>query len=202
MHNLVFISEQDREFGPGMCVAVGEHNGYDDSDFYGIFAKPAEGGGFTFSKVTVGSTRHAGGFIPHVDATEEVFAAYEPAREAVFAKMRAERAAEEAKIPTEGKPVTVVKPPTRGKNKMPAGVTGVVKRRVKNQFDSAWAIRHDQGRTYRLLVDIEERGEVWLDEERVRVQGHEDEEIGQVFLSVEYLIAASWPAPQKARVRR
>lgn len=190
------MSTQVEQYGPGMCVAMIERNGYDDSDFTGVFAVPAEGG-YRFERKETGSTRYGGGYVPVEDATPEVLAAYRARREEVMAGLAAERAEREAKVPSEGKAVTIVNPPTRGKNKVPAGTTGVVARRVLNDYDSRWAIENGH-RTYRVRVDLDlprddSLRSVWLDEDRVRVTGFEDQDLPVNMDMVDAVIAGGWP---------
>lgn len=186
--------EQAEAFGAGMCVAMIEKNMYHDSYFSGIFAVPAEGGGFTFVTKETGATAFAGGFIPVEDATEEVLVAYRARREEVMESLAAERREREERRPTVGKSVTVVFPPTRGKNKVPAGAAGHVDRRVENDYDS-WSRKNSGLRTYRLRVVMEaEDRVVWLDEDRVRVAGFEAEELPSNSEAVDYMVAAAWPA--------
>lgn len=202
---------QVEKYGEGKCVAVIEKNGYHDSYFTGVFAvpavctcSPAESltdhdpgcpvpGGWMFTREETGATAYAGGYVPVEDATEDVLAAYRAQRDAAMDRLTAEREAREARMVEAGKPVTVVDPVTRGKNKTAAGDTGVVKRRVVNDFDSSWAKQYGH-RTYRVQVEMADDGRVlWMDEDRVRVTGFEDERLPVRDSQVDYVIAAQWP---------
>lgn len=101
----------------GRVVAVGERNGYDDSDFYAVVMED-DG---TFVQVITGSTRWYGHDAVTLDATPDVMAAY-------LAHLAAERiAAEEAVAAREaarlarGVRVRVVKG-----RKVPKGTEGTV----------------------------------------------------------------------------
>lgn len=213
--------EQAEAYGHGMCVAAIEQNGYHDSYFKGIFAVPVgvpcvahrpEGSNpgpaavldvkpgcsdcdcdhYRFTTKETGATAYGGGFIPVEDADEIVLDAYRARRDEIMESLAAERAEREARIPSEGKPVTIVKPPTRGKNKVPAGTTGVVKRRVVNDFDSRYAKEVSGLRSYRVQVETDDKV-LWLDEDRVRVTGHEAEDLPISDSQVDYIIAGAWP---------
>jgi hypothetical protein len=194
-------AEQVEKFGAGMCVYRGEKNGYDDSDFYGIFAVPAEPGtefsvkGYHFRNVETGSTRHAGGFIATVDATEEVKEAYRAWVEAQMESIRAERAANDAKIPEVGTAVTVIEAVTRGKNKVAAGEVGVVFWRGGNRYGDMYGAKYDRPLRYRVGIELFDGTKVFVSEDRVAVQGHEHEErplpAGHRLWG---LMASTWPA--------
>lgn len=190
------ISLQEQEFGAGRCVYAGEHNGYDDSDFYGIFAIDAEGGGYRFEKKIVGSTRHAGGFIPRKDATDEVLAAYRVAREAALAKIGEEIAENEAMVPVVGSFVTVIEAVTRGKNKVAAGEAGIVFWRGGNRWGDQYGEKYGRPEQFRVGVELFDGSKVFLAEYRVQVQGLEGE--GKHALRrgdmVWGLLASSWPS--------
>lgn len=186
-------AEQAERHGHGMCVAVIERNGYHDSDFTAIFAKPDGFGGYDFVNETTGSTAYAGGYIAHEDATDEVLVAYRDKRASVMANLSAARAEREAKMVDKGKAVTVVKAVTRGKNKVDAGATGTVLAREVNAFDSRWAIATDN-RSYRVRVALDHEDRVvWMDEDRVRVTGFEAEDAPVRDLQVDYIVAGAWP---------
>lgn len=188
------ISQQEQEFGVGRCVYAGEHNGYDDSDFYGIFAVPVEGGGFRFEKKIVGSTRHAGGYIPRADATDEVKAAYQVARDAALVRLEADHQDELARVPDKGDAVTIVEPVTRGKNKVAAGEVGVVFWRGGNRYGDQYGAKYGRPERFRVGVELFDGDKVFLSEDKVRVQGRETEALGSTDRTVDYLVAGSWPA--------
>ena len=103
----------------GLVLSLRERNGYDDSDFYALIWNPEKGAPEEIEYATTRGWTYPNGAA--VDATPEVLAAYEE----YLAKKRAEydalRAAEEAKKPTKGKSVKVV----RGR-KVPKGTQGRV----------------------------------------------------------------------------
>ena len=184
---------QADQFGVGNCLAVREHNGYNDSDFSGLFAVPNDDGGLTFTWAETGTTRFAGGYVPHKDITDPaIVAAYTARREQVLAEVATARAAEQEKIPTVGKQVVFVKAITRGKNKTEVGTVATVVARDTNPFDSAWTQRYGH-RSYRLKVSVPGKFNFFTDEDRVRVVGHETEEIGAVYNDIDGLIVGSWP---------
>lgn len=186
------LSTQQLEHGVGRCLATREKNGYDDSDFYGLFAVELPGG-WKFQWVETGSTRFAGGFIPRVDCTDEaILSAYREQRKQVMRELAAERTARQAAQVLPGKPVTVITAVTRGKNKVEAGAFGTVLKRTENPFESAWAARYGT-QTYRLLIDLGDR-KVWIDEEKVRVTGHEEQPLPDLDQTVDYFIAGNWPS--------
>ena len=101
----------------GVVLALGEMNGYDDSDFYAVVWT-----GTGTERVEYASTR--GWTYPNgaaVDATPEVLAAYEAHCEAARAARRAAEEAAEAATPRKGRVVKVV----RGR-KVPKGTVGTV----------------------------------------------------------------------------
>lgn len=185
---------QAERFGHGMCVAMIENNGYHDSDFSGVFAFPAEGGGYTFSRIETGSTRGGGGFVPVEDATEEVLAAYRARREQVLGELAAETEEIQKEVPLVGRRVTIIDPITRGKNKTPDRAQGEVVWRG-NGFQQHWQRANGiEPKRVGVKVDGEERV-VFLDEYRVRVVGFEDKMCvpKEGDRMVEYVVAASWP---------
>lgn len=100
----------------GKVLALGEYNGYDDSDFYAVVWT-----GAGTKRVTYATTR--GWTYPNnawVDATPEVMAAYTAYCEEVRKVEAAKRAAAEAAKPAKGKTLKVVKG-----RKVPVGTTGV-----------------------------------------------------------------------------
>lgn len=121
----------------GLVLSLGEHNGYDDSDFYAMVWSDANGRPV---EVTYASTR--GWTYPNnaqVDATPEVLAKYE-AWKRQCAKERAERHAAAA----EAKRLADLKAPARGKlcrvvkgRKVPVGTEGV----CVGLFDGSYGMR-------------------------------------------------------------
>jgi hypothetical protein len=112
--------EEDYEVSwVGQVVGLREMNGYDDSDFYAIVWDAAEG---RTREVWYATTR---GWTYRnsaaVDATEEVWAAYNAWRQARADEAAAAQAAWEAAQPRKGRTVTVVKG-----RKVPLGTTGTV----------------------------------------------------------------------------
>ena len=103
----------------GLVLAVGERNGYDDSDFYATVWNPTTKSPFN---VEYGTTR-AWTYPNHaeVDATPEVIAAYNEYRRVQADKAQVEFLKEEAKKPGKGKKVRVV----RGR-KVAIGTEGVI----------------------------------------------------------------------------
>ena len=103
----------------GLVLAVGEHNGYDDSDFYATVWNPVTSRPFD---IEYGTTR-AWTYPNHaeVDASAEVRAAYDEYRRVEADKAVAEYAKVEAAKPAKGKKVRVV----RGR-KVPIGTEGVI----------------------------------------------------------------------------
>lgn len=162
-------------YGAGTCLAFRERNGYDDSDFFGLFAIKGEDGTYRFEEHQTGSTAFSGGFIAAPDATPEVLAAYRAYRAELIATFHAEHAEKARQFVEQGSKVTVVNPTTRGKNRCEKGETGTVVRRYVQE-----------GRTYgsgygavtiedvRVQVRLDSGNIIWLDEERVRVTGFED----------------------------
>lgn len=71
------------------CVAAWENNFYDDSDFCGMFRM--EDGSWRIAET--GSTRHAGGFIPRVNASDEIKEEYKKYYDAERKKFLEEDAA-------------------------------------------------------------------------------------------------------------
>jgi hypothetical protein len=186
----------------GRVLATREKNGYDDSDFLAVVAFDAPDGGYVFGQVETGSTRYAGGFIARPNVTDpDLIAAYEAKRDEVYARLAADRAEAEARNPEVGKTVTIVRPVTRGKNKTEAGVTGTVARKVENTYGKRYG--GYAGKRYRLAVLLDEPGDartVWLDDDRVRVQGYEsDRDLPDLSRVVDYVIAEAWPAVQPPR---
>jgi len=103
----------------GCVLHLGEHNYYDDSDFYAVVWDAAKGAPVT---VTYGTTR--AWTYPNtaqVDATPEVREAYEEYRAQQEAEYNAAKAQAEAAVPYRGKAVKVV----HGR-KVPVGTTGRV----------------------------------------------------------------------------
>lgn len=103
----------------GVVLALGEYNGYDDSDFYAVVWNADKG---ATERVGYASTR--GWTYPNgaaVDATPEVVAEYEAFCAAARKRAAAEKAAEEAATPRKGRTVKVV----RGR-KVPVGTVGTV----------------------------------------------------------------------------
>jgi len=103
----------------GQVISLRERNGYDDSDYYALVWNAEKGAP---EEIEYASTR--GWTYPNgaaVDATPEVLAAYEAYQAKRRAEWEAARAAEEAKKPTKGKRVKVV----RGR-KVPQGTIGQV----------------------------------------------------------------------------
>lgn len=181
------VNAQQDEFGQGACVAMIERNGYNDSDFYGIFAVKDEDG-YRFVTKATGSTAYGGGYVPQVDATEDVLVAYRARRQEVLDKLAAEREQRLARVPVVGKTVTVVKAVTRGKNKIHLGAVGEVVWRGEDQYRTTQTYTR-----YRLGVEFD-GVKVFLDDDRVRVLGFEDEDLGYEDSAVDYVIAGAWPA--------
>lgn len=103
----------------GLVLSLRERNGYDDSDFYALVWNPEKGAP---EEIEYASTR--GWTYPNgaaVDATPEVQAAYQAYLDARHAEYVARVNAEEAKKPTKGKTVKVV----RGRKVKP-GIVGRV----------------------------------------------------------------------------
>jgi hypothetical protein len=95
-----------KEIYVGKVLSVGEHNWYDDSDFYAYVWDESEGRAREYE---YGSTRYGYYGSAKVDATPEVIAKYEAWKAEENAKFQAEKAAKEAKTPGKGKIVKVVK---------------------------------------------------------------------------------------------
>ncbi len=91
----------------GTVLATGEHNYYDDSDFYAIVWDAAEGRPQEIEYATTRGWTYANSAT--VDATPEVRAAYDAYRAELAASQRAAQAAAEAATPRVGKTVRVVK---------------------------------------------------------------------------------------------
>lgn len=178
----------------GRILAWREQNGYHDSYFHSLIAFDAPDGGYVFGWRETGATAYAGGFIGRPDCTDEgILAAYQVRRDEVMAD-QAERAAQDAlREVTVGKTVTVIDPPSRGKNKVPMGTTGAVKRKVENAYGDPYGAKYGRPKRYRVEVETE-HGTVWLDEERVRVSGYESDPLPLRDSAVEYMVAQSWPA--------
>jgi hypothetical protein len=129
----------------GAVLATGEHNGYDDSDFYAV-VWDAEAG--EPREIIYASTR---GWTYNnsatVDATPEVLAAYDAWKAERAARNAAAAAAVEAQVPQVGKRVRV----TKGR-KVPAGTEGEVfwygTDRYARHAQALWAFL-DDGRTGR-----------------------------------------------------
>ena len=103
----------------GATLKLGEHNYYDDSDFYAI-VWDAEAG--KAREIEYASTRGwTYGNQATVDATDEVKDAYQAWQKANMERAREELAREEARKPRKGKTVRVVKG-----RKIPVGTVGVV----------------------------------------------------------------------------
>lgn len=103
----------------GLVLELGEHNHYDDSDFYAIVWDPVKG---MPQEVEYATTR--GWSYPNhakADATPEVRAAYQAWLDKRAAEAKAEAAIVEAKTPGMGKRVKVV----RGR-KVPIGTVGII----------------------------------------------------------------------------
>jgi hypothetical protein len=182
---------QAEKYGHGHCVKMIERNGYDDSDFCGIFAVPTEGG-YRFTWETTGSTRYGGGYVPVADATPEVLEAYKAHRQVQLDRLADEQAAESDRTPFKGKAVTIVRSTCRGKNLVTEGETGTI---IWRGEDGYKAQRQDaQGvRYYRVGIQMDDGRKVFTAEENVRVQGHEGEELGKDLGYVHGMIAQSWP---------
>jgi hypothetical protein len=103
----------------GQVVALREHNGYDDSDFYAVVwdAEKAEPREVMYATTRGWTYRNSA----TVDATPEVAAAYAAYTAARRAEYMAFREAQEAARVEKGKTVEVV----RGR-KVPKGTTGTV----------------------------------------------------------------------------
>lgn len=93
------------EESAGRCLYAREWNGYDDSDFSGLFYDPATG---AFEWATTASTAWYGGFIPTPNATPEAVAAYESWWNARYEVLKAEADENEQAIPKPGREVRVV----------------------------------------------------------------------------------------------
>lgn len=103
----------------GATLKTGEHNYYDDSDFYAIVWDVEAG---KSRKIEYATTRGwTYGNQATVDATDEIKAAYRAWQKANMERAREELAREEALKPRKGKMVRVV----RGR-KIPVGTVGVV----------------------------------------------------------------------------
>lgn len=123
----------------GLVLAIGERNGYDDSDFYATVWNPVTKTPFN---VEYGTTR-AWTYPNHaeVDATPEVRAAYEVWKQAEADAMAAKMAEVEAKRPAVGKKVRVV----RGR-KVPIGTEGIIfwTGGVRAYSPSRWASKSEK----------------------------------------------------------
>lgn len=125
----------------GQVLYTGEHNWYDDSDFYAMVwddeaGKPVE--------VTYASTR--GWTYPNhaeADATPEVQAKYEAWRAAREAERRAAEAAREAATPRRGKRLRVVKG-----RKVPVGVEGECIWTGNGHYGPRVGIKDDEGEVH------------------------------------------------------
>lgn len=103
----------------GLVLDTGEHNYHDDSDFYAIVWNEVANEPV---KIIYGTTR--GWTYPNgasVDATPEILQKHQTWKEAKAAREQSERDEKEAKKPSLGKTVTVVKG-----IKVPVGTTGKV----------------------------------------------------------------------------
>ena len=187
----------------GRIVAWREDNGYHDSYFHSLVAFDAEDGGYTFGWVQTGATAYGGGYIGRPNVTDQgILEAYAAKRAEVLAGLAADRAAAAEKTVEVGKAVTIVKPTTRGKNKTEAGATGEVVRKVEDAYRGSRFADYAGVKFYRVAVLLDEDGDartVWLDEDRVRVTGHEGEDLSVSMTSVDRLIAQSWPQAQPAQ---
>lgn len=122
----------------GCVLSIGEHNHYDDSDFYAIVWDTVAG---KTQKIEYATTR--GWTYPNnakVDATPEVIAAYEAWNEANRIKAVAEYEAERAKMPLIGATVRVV-----AGRKLPKGTIAEVVWFGKDNFKESQTKRYRSG---------------------------------------------------------
>jgi hypothetical protein len=103
----------------GLVLATGEHNHYDDSDFYAIVWDAEAGAPREVEYATTRGWTYANSAT--IDATPEVRAAYDAYRARLAAERQAAREALEAATPYAGKTVRVVKG-----RKIPVGTVAVV----------------------------------------------------------------------------
>jgi hypothetical protein len=156
----------------GLVLETREYNGYDDSDFYAIVWNPEKG---CKEQITYASTR--GWTYPNnavVDATPEVLAAVKAFEEAVYQARVARIKAAEAKIPSKGKKVRVVKGRKVGK-----GIEGVVFWMGRDPYQRDYscslsrAMFHPaemwQGRLYRIGIQLADGTKVFTSADNVEV---------------------------------
>lgn len=99
-----FTPPADAEAARGNTLFMVERNGYDDSDFSGMFYDPKSG---KFGWATTGSTSYGGGFIPQPDASDDIVARYREAYATARADYDARIADWESRVPDIGKTVRV-----------------------------------------------------------------------------------------------
>jgi hypothetical protein len=143
----------------GKVLGIYEENGYDDSDFY-AYVETAPG---VFGRVIYNSTRHAGGGVAEVDATDDVYERFWDYYDQFWAKVAADRERDEATVARVGREVEV----TGGrKYKGRRGTVGWV-----GEYKFA---RGPHGGTWRMRVDPEEGESFFVSLAQTTLPDHEN----------------------------
>ena len=195
-----FHVPDNAEEAKGRTLFMREQNGYNDSDFSGLFYDPALE---KFGWATTGSTAYSGGFIPRPDAADDIVDKYEVAYNEAYDRYYAEVNDYLAKVPDVGKEVKVV-----GGRKHKNKVGKVVWFGDDAYSSSRWMVSHRIG----VLTEDGERFFVSAEQVEVKVNGEYVEAEGtststglggsfggshDKFLG--YLFASSWPNPNQVR---